>query len=156
MSEERDLLLEVSKDYNIPEMKLVHAIHDAPRILDRFNRKKEKYITFIKAALLDHLKDDNVVYHGLAGHFFVMDVPHVLKIRIVSDIEDRVQLEMKRKGIDADKARRILERDDKERRKWSQNLYGIDTADPNQSYSAPSDAVSLAFSLHVEPLRSKM
>ena len=127
----RDLLLEVSKEHNIPELKLVHAIHDAPGILERLNRKEEKYIAFIKSALLNHLKKDNVVYHGLAGHFFVKDVPHALKVRVLADMEDRVGLEMERKGIDADKARRILEKDDEERRKWSERLYGIDTADPS-------------------------
>jgi hypothetical protein len=78
---------------------------------------------------LNHLKKDNVVYHGLAGHFFVKNVPHTLKIRVLANMEDRIRLEMERKGIDADKARRILERDDEEWRKWSQALYGIDTAD---------------------------
>ena len=126
----RDLILEVSKDYNIPGLKLAHAIHDAPGILKRLNRKDKKYIAFIKSALLDHLKEDNIVYHGLAGHFFVKDVPHALKVRILSDIEDRVRLEMERKGIDADKARRILEKDDRERQRWSQYLYGIDTTHP--------------------------
>ena len=125
----RDLLLEVSKEHNVPEIKLVRAIHDAPGILARLNRKKEKYIAFIKSALLNHLKQDNVVYHGLAGHFFVKNVPHALKVRVLADMEDRIRLEMERKGIDADKARRILEKDDEERRKWSQALYGIDTAD---------------------------
>ena len=126
----RDLLLEVSKEHNIPELKLVHAIHDAPGILERLNRKEEKYIAYVKSALLDHLKKDNVVYHGLAGHFFVQDVPHALKVRVLSDMEDRVRLEMERKNIDAEEARSILEKDDEERRKWSQRLYGIDTADP--------------------------
>jgi cytidylate kinase len=127
----RDLLLEVSKEHNIPELKLVHAIHDAPGILARLNRKEEKYIAFIKSALLNHLKADNVVYHGLAGHFFVKDVPHALKVRVLADMEDRVRLEMERKGIDAEEARSILEKDDEERRKWSEALYGIDTADPS-------------------------
>ena len=127
----RDLLLEVSKDYNIPEIKLVHAIHDAPGILKRLSRKDKKYIAYIKSALLNHLKADNIVYHGLAGHFFVKDVPHALKVRILADMGDRVRLEMERKDIKADEARRILEKDDEERRKWSQRLYGIDTADPS-------------------------
>jgi len=127
----RDLLLDVSKQYNIPEVKLVHAIHDAPSMLDRLNRRKEKYVAYIKTALLNHLQKDNVVYHGLAGHFFVKDVPHALKVRVISDIEDRVELEMERKGVDADTARRVLEEDDKQRRKWSKDLYGIDTADPS-------------------------
>ena len=123
----RDLLLEVSKEHNIPELKLVHAIHDAPGMLERLKRSEEKYIAYIKSALLKHLKTDNVVYHGLAGHFFVKDVPHALKVRVLSDMEDRGRLEMERKGIEADKARDILEKDDEERRKWSQRLYGIDT-----------------------------
>ncbi|MGD8667691.1 MAG: cytidylate kinase-like family protein [Desulfobacterales bacterium] len=126
----RDLLLEVSKEYNIPELKLVHAVHDAPGILKRLNRQNEKYIAFIKAALLEHLKADNIVYHGLAGHFFVKNVPHALKVRVLSDMEDRIRLEKERRGIDTDEARRILEKDDKERQKWSQSLYGIDTTDP--------------------------
>ena len=40
----RDLILSVSKEYNIPEVKLVRAIHNAPNILSRLNRKKEKYV----------------------------------------------------------------------------------------------------------------
>lgn len=125
----RDLLLEVSQEYNIPEIKLVRAIHDAPGILKRLKRKDEKYIAFIKSALLNHLIQDNIVYHGLAGHFLVKDVPHALKVRVLADMEDRVNFEMERKGIDAEEARRILEKDDDERRKWSQSLYGIDPAD---------------------------
>jgi cytidylate kinase len=127
----RDLLLEVSKEHNIPELKLIHAIHDAPSILERLGRKDEKYIAFIKSALLRRLKEDDIVYHGLAGHFFVKDVPHVLKVRVLSDMEDRVRLEAERKNFDAEEARRILEKDDEERRKWSQRLYGINTADPS-------------------------
>jgi len=127
----RDLLLEVSKKYNIPEVKLVHAIHDAPNILDRFNRKKDTYIAFIKSALLNQFKEDNIVYHGLAGHFFVRHIPHALKVRVIADMEERVPLEMERKGVGEEKARRILEKDDKQRRAWSKDLYGIDTADPS-------------------------
>ena len=127
----RDLLLEVSKEHNIPELKLVHAIHDAPGMLKRLNRQEEKYIAFIKSALLNHLREDNIVYHGLAGHFFVKDVPHALKVRVLADMEDRVQLEMERRDIDAEEARNTIVKDDEERRKWSQRLYGIDTADPS-------------------------
>ena len=66
----REVLLEASKEFNIPEIKLVRAIHDAPSILDRFVYGKEKYVAFIQAAICRHLKNDNVVYCGLAGHFF--------------------------------------------------------------------------------------
>jgi cytidylate kinase len=122
----REILLEASEEYNIPEIKLIRAIQDAPSILERFTRQKEKYIAFIRAALLKHVQKDNVVYHGLFGHFFLQDIPHVLKVRIVGNLEARVADEVKREGISADKAREIILRDDGERRKWALYLYGAD------------------------------
>lgn len=125
----RDILLDASEHFNTPEIKLVRAIHDAPSILDRFARGKDKYITFFQASLLKYLKEDNIVYHGLAGQFFVRGVSHVLKVRIISDIEDRVRCEMEREKISADEAMRLIKKDDEQRRKWSHHLYGIDTTD---------------------------
>ena len=125
----RDILLDTSAKYKIPEMKLIRAIHDAPSILDRFVYSKDKYINFIQSTLLNFLKEDNIVYHGLAGQFFVKDIPHVLRVRIISDMEDRIKCEMERENISHDEAKNILKKDDEQRRKWSMSLYGIDTAD---------------------------
>src|SRR5271157_5719624 len=86
----RDILLEASERYNIPEIKLVRAIHDAPSILQRFTYSREPYVAYIRAALLRQVEKDNVVYHGLAGHFLLQGIPQVLKVRIIADLEDRV------------------------------------------------------------------
>ena len=125
----RKVLLEAKEEFNVPELKLVRAIHDAPSILNSLSYGKEKYVTFIQAEILKHFRKDNVVYHGLAGHFFVKGVCHVLKVRIIADLEDRVRLEMEREGISRKEALKILQKDDEERRKWSEHLYGIDTSD---------------------------
>jgi len=122
----REILLEASEEFNIPEIKLIRAIHDAPSILERLTRQKEKFVTFIRVTLLKHVQRDNVVYHGLFGHFFLQDIPHVLKVRIVGDLEVRVADEVNREGISPDKAREIILRDDEERRKWALYLYGSD------------------------------
>ena len=127
----RDLILEASKEFNVPEIKLVRAIHDAPSILERFTYGKEKYVAFIRSALLRHVQKDNVVYHGLAGQFFLKDIAHVLKVRIISDMEHRVKLEMEREGISYSEALQMLKKDDEERRKWGLHLYGIDSTDPS-------------------------
>jgi cytidylate kinase len=126
----REIILEASEQFNIPELKLVRAIHDAPTILDRFTSGKERFVAFFRAALLKHVQRDNVVFHGLAGHFFLQKIPHVLKVRIIADLEDRVREEMKRENISADEARQVLVKDDAERRKWSLHLFGLDTWDP--------------------------
>ena len=95
----RDILLEASDEFNIPEMKLIRALHDAPSVLDRFRHGKERYISYIYAALLQHARKDNIVYHGLAGQYFFRDIPHVLKVRIIADMQDRVNEEIRREKI---------------------------------------------------------
>ena len=125
----RDVLLDASEEFSIPEIKLIRALHDAPSALDRYVHGKERYVAFIEKTFLEHMQRDNVVYHGLAGHFFLKDVRHALKVRIIADFEDRVKLEMDRENISREKALYIIQNDDDERRKWAQHLYGIDTAD---------------------------
>jgi cytidylate kinase len=126
----RDFLIEASEQFNIPELKLIRAIHDAPSILERFTYGKERYVSYLKASLLKRIQSDNVVYHGLAGHFLLRDIPHVLKVRIIADLDDRVAEEMKRENISEAEARQLLKKDDEERRRWSLHLYGVDTWDP--------------------------
>jgi len=126
----REVILEASKEFNIPEIKLVNAVHDAPSILERFSYGKEEFIAYFQAALLKCFRRDNVVYHGLAGHFYVKGVSHVLKVRIIADMKDRIQIVMDREKIPYESAVTLIKNDDLERRKWSQHLYGINTSDP--------------------------
>jgi cytidylate kinase len=126
----REIVIEASKEFNIPEIKLIRAIHDAPSILDRFNYGKERYLAFFRAAFLKNLQRDNIAYHGLAGHAFLQTIPHVIKVRIIADLEHRIQEEMKREKISADQARHILVKDDAERHKWSMAIFNLDISDP--------------------------
>jgi cytidylate kinase len=127
----REILLDASKDFNIPEIKLVRAIHDAPSILDRFTYGRERYLADIESALLEHLRKDNIVYHGLAGHFFIKHISHVLKVRIIADLEDRLRTKMAQEKTSRKRALEQVDKDDQERRQWSLRLFGIDTWDPS-------------------------
>jgi cytidylate kinase len=125
----REIILEASEEFHVPEIKLMRAIRDAPGILDRLSHKKDKYIAYIQTELLKHFCKDNIVYHGLAGQYFVKGISHVLKVRIIADMEDRVRLEMERERTSRKEAIHTLNKDDYERAKWSQHLYGIDPLD---------------------------
>lgn len=125
----RDILLDASDEFSIPEIKLVRALHDPATVLDRFQNGKERYISYLYSALLQHARKDNIVYHGLAGQFFLRDIPHVFKVRIIADMRDRVAEEMQRENISEEKALYILQKDDDERRRWGLQVYGTDTWD---------------------------
>lgn len=125
----RDILLAACEEFAIPEMRLVKALHDAPSILDRFHHGKERYVSYFRAAFLTHLSRDNIVYHGIAGHFFLQDIAHAMKVRIIANLENRVKEEMKRENCSEEEARYMLKKDDDERRRWGLALYGRDTWD---------------------------
>lgn len=125
----REILLEASEQFNIPEIKMVGAIHDAPSVFDRFTYGKERYVAYARSVLLKYAQKDNIVYHGLGGHFLLEGIPHVLKVRITARFDDRVREEMKRENISAEEARSILKKDDDERRKWGLYLYGKDSTE---------------------------
>lgn len=126
----RDEIIENLDEFHLPEIKLVRELKDAYSVLDRFPHGKKRFIASIRSAILNRFINSNVVYHGLVGHYFVSSISHVVKVRIISDIETRVAWEMTRENITEDKARYILKKDDEERRKWAMFLYGVDVADP--------------------------
>lgn len=125
----REVILDASHQFNIPEIKLEKAIHDAPGILERYRHSSHSYIAYFRAALAGRVMDDNVVYHGLAGHLLLKGLPNVLKVRITADMDYRIKVVMDRDGIPAPAARARIIADDKERRKWTKNLYGEDPWD---------------------------
>ncbi len=126
----REIVLSASRHFSIPEMTLIRAVHDAPSVFDRFSHGKQRYVAYVRQALVEAARNDNVVYHGLAGQYFLRGIPHVIKVRILADMDDRVAEEMRREHVSAEEARRALLKDDEARERWSQYIFGINASDP--------------------------
>ncbi|MGA8181114.1 MAG: cytidylate kinase-like family protein [Desulfobacterales bacterium] len=126
----REILVEAAQLFNVSEKKLIRSLNDAPNILERMVRGRERYLEFIKAALLEYARKGNVVYHGHAGHLLLTEIPQVLKIRIIADKDDRIKLLQKREGVTKETAAEIIENEDKNRIHWTRYLYKTDIHDP--------------------------
>ncbi len=126
----REVLIDASNLFLVPERELFKSLHDAPSILKRLQYDREYYFDCIQAALLDRVKNDNVVYHGNAGHFMLPDVSHVLKVRVVADMDQRIAFMMSKEGITHAQAAERIEKEDSERYRWTQYLYKRNLQDP--------------------------
>jgi len=126
----RAVLLEAAYFFNIPEQKLLHSIHDAPSVLERITHGREKYLAYIRAALLEHVKKDNIVYHGYAGHLLIPEITHVLKIRLFAAESDRIALLQKEQKMSREEALAFLKSEDKQRVDWTRYIYNRDVHDP--------------------------
>jgi len=125
----REELLDALQEFNLPNIKLAREL---PIILEKTSFNKQRYISYIRSALLKHLTKDNIVYHGFCGHVFLNDIDHVLKVRITADLEDRVKLVMERDGFSRNEALFFIKTLDDARKKWCQNLYKIDLSKISQ------------------------
>ncbi|MBA2880176.1 cytidylate kinase [Desulfosalsimonas propionicica] len=125
------LIEEANQRYNVPEKELIQSIHDAPSVLERFTRGKEKYLSYIQAVLLEHAKDDNIVYHGHGSHILLPDISHVLNIRIIADLADRIDFMREKHNISEKEAISYINEEDNTRARWAHYLYKVDLTNPH-------------------------
>ncbi len=126
---DKQILFEASEYFNVPEIEISRALHESRSFFKRFEYRKQRYLSYISYALLKRVQKDNMVYHGFAGHLFLKDVPHVLKVKIVSSLEDRLSEVMKGEALSEQKARQLLKKEDGKRRKWCLRQFGVDNTD---------------------------
>lgn len=128
----KEILLEASQAFEIPEKKLTASIHDAPGILEKIIHAHERqhYLDCIRSALLEHARKDNLVYHGMAGHLFLSGIRHVLKVRVIAEMEDRVALVCRKRGIPREEATALITSEDRQREEWYRSVYKKDMSDP--------------------------
>lgn len=126
----REILVEASRFFEVSEMRLTKTIQNAPNVLERITRGREKYLNYIQAALLEHVRKDNVVYHGHAGHFFLPRISHAIKVRIIADMSERAAYLRKEKPMSEAEAMAYLANEDKERARWTRYLFDREITDP--------------------------
>jgi cytidylate kinase len=126
----REILMEASHFFHVPEMKLLKSLHNAPSILERITNGKEIYLAYARAALLEHAKKDNLVYHGHAGHLMMPEIAHVLKVRVIAELNQRIEFWQQKHDVSRDEAAAYLKKEDQERAHWTRYLYKIDIDAP--------------------------
>lgn len=126
-----ELLTDTAKEFGVSEQKLETALMFKPSFLDNFNLRKVHYICYVQAAMAKEVQNDNVVYHGQAGHLLLHGVPHHLRLKVVADMEYRINAAIQRGNFTRDKAIKYIHNKDDERDKWVRAVYGVDRNDPS-------------------------
>jgi cytidylate kinase len=127
----REVIVEAATEYGVSEDKLLEALTKKPGVVERLTWERNRYLAYIRAALVREAREENVVYHGNAGHLLLKDVPHVLKVRIIANMEFRTAAAVERENLSREEAVRFIARVDEGRAKWTRFLYGVDWNDPS-------------------------
>jgi cytidylate kinase len=125
-----DLVQEGARRYGVVEEHLQRALEQAPSFWDRFRVDRQIYRCVAQATLCSLIRDDDVVYHGHAGHLLLRDVTHVLRVRLIVPLRERIRYAMTSHGYSESEAEAFIRKRDEERVSWTRFLYGIEWGDP--------------------------
>ena len=127
--------LEVIKDaatrFGISESAISKQLSQGPRVVERIAGDKRRiYWSAVQSALAERALQGHFIYHGLAGHFLLLEVPNVLKVRLVAPLPYRVKSVMEKKKFTEQEAIKYIENVDEKRKQWTRFLYDVDWTDP--------------------------
>ncbi len=147
---DRKILSSVAVKYDIPEIKLIKALDETPSFMGLSSKAWKQYLAYIQEVVLAELLDDNVVCHGVGAHLYVFGISHVLKIRILVDPDKKARQVADQEKVTFEKAKKIVRRQEKQRKRWSLDAFNMDETDPslydmviNISQIDPGEAVGM-------------
>lgn len=98
---------------------------------ERLTGEREAYLSALKAVVTELAIADNVVIVGHGAGQFLVDMPSVVRIFVVAPTADREARLQAEEGLDAARARQVLEQQDRESAEYLRYLFDIDWLDPH-------------------------
>jgi cytidylate kinase len=129
----REVLIQASLRYGIPEAKLSEITERESHWWQRFLQDLKPYRLALQAAFCEIAETaQGIVYHGHLGHELVPHLPHVIKILLTAPVEVRVKQVEQRLQLNQLAARRYVEEVDKARTRRLKALFNADWRDPSR------------------------
>jgi len=121
----REDLIEAAIREGIQVGKLEMAMVKPRGFTERLARERDHYLAFSRTFLCERALEGDVVYYGRTGHLLLPGISHVLRVRVVWDLEHRIQAIMQKMGLEREKALRYVREVDEDRARWVRAMYGI-------------------------------
>jgi cytidylate kinase len=128
----REVLVEASRRYRIPEAKLNDIVEKGPHWWERLLQDLRPYRIALQATLCELAHDGKLVYHGHLGHELLSGIGHLLKVLLTAPIEFRIDQVRSRQSLTDVAARHYIEEVDKARSRRLMAMFGADWRDPSR------------------------
>ena len=129
---DREVLMEASNRYGIPEAKYEEVLESGPHWWERWRESLRLYRITLQAAMCEMGRDGKLVYHGHMGQELLPGVSHVLKVLLTAPLEYQVEKVREREGLDEAGGRRYVESVNKARSRRMEAIFGADWRDASR------------------------
>ncbi|MFC1520929.1 AAA family ATPase [Elusimicrobiota bacterium] len=123
----REDLVKEAADAGIPVKRIEDAMFKGVIFSEHWEYEKEHYKALLTTSLCERAyKHNNIVYHGHTGHLLLPGIMHVLRIRVVVDMEYRINVVMNQHNYDRKQAFNYINNIDEERKRWARVFFGVE------------------------------
>ncbi len=129
-SVDREVLIEASKRYGIPEAKYTEVLETEGHWWERWRESVRLYRITLQAAMCEMAEGGDLVYYGRAGQQLLPGIPHVLKVLIVAPIEYRIEQVRMQKGMNSENARQYIRELDRVRSRRFRAVFNDEWQNP--------------------------
>ena len=126
----KEIILDAAEEFGIPEDKLIAAMETPPKSWIESPERKIAHLNYVRYALLKRAGENDLVYHGYAGHLLLGNIAHILRVRVIADMEYRIKAAVEKENMNRKEAVSMLNKLDKQSLNWTRFLYGVDWNDP--------------------------
>ena len=111
---DREVILDVAHRYDIQEEKLARLEESKPTFWERFNKDRDRYLAFLRAAVCGFAVQDNTVIGGRAAPLLLKGIDHALRVRITAPLTVRAARVAEEEHINQAQAEAKIKRYDTE------------------------------------------
>ncbi len=111
---------------------LLQLVDEKPPVyITAEDRKRAAALNTIELIILDLARKGNIIIYGRGGQDLLQGCKNLLRLRFISDFEERVERFAEREWIDPDMARTLIRRSDHQRGGFVHFYFDRDWNDPN-------------------------
>jgi len=125
-----DLIRAAAREYRVLEARLVGAVEEPPRWLERLGPARRRYRAYLEAAVLDAALQEHVLLMGRWSTIFLHGIRHAIRVRVCAPPRVRAQRVMERFGIDQEDALGRIAAYDEGVRARMRQIFDLDWTDP--------------------------
>jgi len=122
----REEILEEAARQRIAIGKLETAILKPHIFSEELALELEHYKALATSILCEKALSNNIVYHGRTGHLLLPGIDNILKIRVIADMESRIEIVMQKLGLSRTKAKQYIDQVELDRKRWVKQFYNVD------------------------------
>lgn len=126
----REIIAKAAERFGEGVMDLTHVTEERPTLWERFTDTQRRYVTYVKAVVLEMAARDRIVLSGRAATILLDGIAHVLKVRITAPESVRAERVQREQSLAPEAALDWVRHHDRERAARVRFLYHVDWDDP--------------------------